>query len=268
MANPTPTPPAGGTTVLPDQVKGLIEEILAFFKEFLKINLDLGTLAGLADPELDKLAKSHAAAVKKWLKKGSWLLHPLMGRAIGAFSGRLDTVADKLTEPVKTLVRKLSDYLDSFRGELYGEESGKEHQSKMDDVTDAEFLKAWAECKAAILKNTTTASLESTTPGELKAVEDAGEKQALAIWRVMKRLTEGPEKSEEPKVPFRERLADAAHIADEAANRVLAPINCELGQGLAKWDASLKARQQARAAGRTTTSGSLIAKAFKWLARP
>lgn len=242
------TPPSGGSGIsthpLAIQVKGIFSDLYHY-----AVNLE--AMSGLADPDIDKLSKAAADATNKWMKPNNPLRHPLCARGLGWFSGMLDKVASSQPEPLRTGLRKFSDFVDGFRSSFYGKETGVEHEvTKMDDAAKAAILKDLAECEGAFAKNFMKAILECMTPAERAAVRAAYQDGALTWREVMDSLLHGSKKPEEPKVPWSERFDAAMGNFDRTMEKQLGPAVHHLQRKVDVMNARTQAReaQQKRAA--------------------
>lgn len=245
----------------------LLDQGLQTLKDVFKIKLDPGTVTGLLDPAIDKLAKDHVATVRKWLKPGNPLLHPLMNYGLGALSGRIDEVAGKKAEPLRTTMRKFSDYVDSFRGELFGKDTGEHGDMK----AAREAVVALSPEDVVWLKKIDDLLALADTPEKMANLKEYSKDAGGVRFEAKQMVLHGPEKKQEPekpKVPLKERLAGVAQTVDEAVDAALTPVNNELEQWLAKWEMSNQTRRQKIRAKVVPQKSSRLGKFLRWLTKP
>ena len=268
-----PTPPTKGV-VLDGYVKTLVEQLEGTFKDVYKYAVSFEALSGLADPEIDKLAKSAVESVRKWLKPGNPLLHPFAGRGLGWFSGTLDKVASDLPEPVRTAVRKISDFVDSFRSELYGKDAEK-HEPKTDAsaAVKAEFQRRMMGYIAAATEEAVRLTLEASRAQteevrRLNADRAKNVQEAVkSAYEAMEMVLNGPEKDPEPKVPIGERFNAAVDGFNKTMEKELGPAVAHLEQKTREWEAGTKALAEKQKREAAAKQPSKMDKLLKGLSR-
>lgn len=242
------------------QNQPVVKEFAEILKKFFKIELDLNTVASALDPHvIDTSAEAAAEKAKKVIKEGNPVLHPACGYILAAISGRLDTVAESISDPLKTGLRKISDWLDTFRSAFYGKSDEKAPEAK----PDAELLKKISINEAELGSDFMGFLRQVTNPADRETLEKRGAEQTAAWAKFKHDLLHGPEKEPEAKAPakpFREHVAKAA----EVANAEILKFNAALTPVVEKWEAAAEkaTREESQAQARSAKSKSVVG--FSW----
>ena len=264
MAKPSPT-----TTTVEPETPAEANELVGTFKRGFNVKLDLNTFAGLLDPQIDKLVDSAVEAADKAVKKDSTFRLQVFNYGLGMLSGKVESAAEHVGEPMKTTLRKFSDFLDGFREKFYG--SDKKKKTSTTGLDDA-LVKAIVKIDEAFLKrcDDVLGSTDAFDPGAMEAVLKQLEAEATARDKLKRIVLEGPKESpgpEKPKVPLTKRLDETARYLDKAAEKTLGPVNHELEQQVARWKAANQALER-KVAARGPQRRSLIGMAWHWLSKP
>lgn len=232
MANPTPPPKAESKRVDMDALRkdSIAGPIISFGEEVFKLKFDLGDVGGALDPLIHTRAKKDSDSAKGWLKPGNALRHSFWSYPFGVFVKRLQGSSEKQTEPLKTGLWVVSEYLDSFRQEFWGKETGKDPELDKEGEAALKALQPILTKYYDILLRDWVSLLINTKASRMPELRKYLADSALTVHEMVDLLLNGPPKKEEPKVPFKERVANAASIADEAVSGMLTPINRELEQ--------------------------------------
>lgn len=222
--------------------------------------VDLGTASGLLDPHgIDPLVKKAVELARRKYRPTGGMRDTLMNYGLALISARLDSAAEKVTEPKKTTMRKMSDFLDGFRADMFGKESLAELEKKTEGTEmSPELRQALAKIDEAWLERADLI-LEGTDPASLSDAKAILAKEAEARYEIRQITLFGPKKEEpkkKPGVPFKKQVAGVAKSAGNALNAQLVVLNTHLAPMAAEAKARADAEVLRNRLRRTSTAGS------------
>ena len=162
-------------------------------------------------------------------------------------------------------MRKVSDFLDSYRGELFGRDA-LEHGPEVSEKTKESFSKIQDAFWARALE-----LIASTHATDMEIVVNQLKAEAYGLVDVKDALAHGRPKESEPGVPLGERLRSGFNTAVKAADKGLGDFNAELTPAVnwLKKDAERLCKEREAKAKRSSESviGKILDAPWKLMAK-